>query len=206
MLHSHCLFSRSRQQGKHAWASDLGTRRARVWPPSMPLNLNVVACGIIILASLAHLSTACCLGICALQHLNGRAHAALAHSKERCCSNALLRAFCVPVALTGSGRQWMSWIHRDDLVDLIVESLKNPAYSGTYNATAPKPVRMSELCSALGAHAGGAESCACDGAGGCTCVNMCACLHARACMHAASKTHHLRSPLRTVLCLACSAG
>lgn len=44
----------------------------------------------------------------------------------------------------------MSWIHRDDLVDLIVEALKNRAYSGTYNATAPKPVRMSELCSALG--------------------------------------------------------
>eukprot|EP00983_Pelagomonas_calceolata_P028510 893090-Pelagomonas_calceolata.AAC.1 len=50
----------------------------------------------------------------------------------------------------GSGRQWMSWIHRDDLVELIVESLKNPAYSGIYNATAPKPVRMSELCSSLG--------------------------------------------------------
>lgn len=44
----------------------------------------------------------------------------------------------------------MSWIHRDDLVDLIIEALRNAAYSGVYNATAPKPVRMSELCSALG--------------------------------------------------------
>lgn len=44
----------------------------------------------------------------------------------------------------------MSWIHRDDLVDLITQSLTNPAFSGVYNATAPKPVRMSELCSALG--------------------------------------------------------
>eukprot|EP00195_Chlamydomonas_chlamydogama_P017275 CAMPEP_0202902066 /NCGR_PEP_ID=MMETSP1392-20130828/16147_1 /ASSEMBLY_ACC=CAM_ASM_000868 /TAXON_ID=225041 /ORGANISM="Chlamydomonas chlamydogama, Strain SAG 11-48b" /LENGTH=299 /DNA_ID=CAMNT_0049588749 /DNA_START=231 /DNA_END=1130 /DNA_ORIENTATION=- len=51
----------------------------------------------------------------------------------------------------GSGKQWMSWIHRDDLVDLIVQALANPAYKGTYNATAPKPVRMSELCSAMGA-------------------------------------------------------
>lgn len=50
----------------------------------------------------------------------------------------------------GSGKQWMSWIHRDDLVDLAIEALSNPAYEGVYNATAPKPVRMSELCSALG--------------------------------------------------------
>ncbi|KAG2424813.1 hypothetical protein HXX76_014235 [Chlamydomonas incerta] len=50
----------------------------------------------------------------------------------------------------GSGKQWMSWIHRDDLVDLITQALTNPAYAGVYNATAPKPVRMSELCSALG--------------------------------------------------------
>ena len=34
--------------------------------------------------------------------------------------------------------------------ELLVEALRNPKYSGTYNATAPKPVRMSELCSALG--------------------------------------------------------
>ncbi|KAG2487483.1 hypothetical protein HYH03_013904 [Edaphochlamys debaryana] len=50
----------------------------------------------------------------------------------------------------GSGKQWMSWIHRDDLVDLIMQSLSNPAYEGVFNATAPKPVRMSDLCSALG--------------------------------------------------------
>ncbi|GFR53108.1 hypothetical protein Agub_g15817 [Astrephomene gubernaculifera] len=50
----------------------------------------------------------------------------------------------------GSGKQWMSWIHRDDLVDLILQALSNPSFSGVYNATAPKPVRMSELCSVLG--------------------------------------------------------
>jgi uncharacterized protein (TIGR01777 family) len=50
----------------------------------------------------------------------------------------------------GSGRQWFSWIHRDDLVALLVEALRNPDYSGVYNGTAPNPVRMSELCSSLG--------------------------------------------------------
>jgi NAD dependent epimerase/dehydratase family enzyme len=40
---------------------------------------------------------------------------------------------------------------RDDLVALLVEALRNPDYSGVYNGTAPNPVRMSELCSSLGA-------------------------------------------------------
>lgn len=50
----------------------------------------------------------------------------------------------------GSGRQWMSWIHRDDLVELLMEGLRNPAYKGVYNATAPKPITMAQLCSSLG--------------------------------------------------------
>ncbi|XP_003570744.1 epimerase family protein SDR39U1 homolog, chloroplastic [Brachypodium distachyon] len=50
----------------------------------------------------------------------------------------------------GTGRQWFSWIHVDDLVDLIYESLKNPAYRGVINGTAPNPVRLSEMCERLG--------------------------------------------------------
>ncbi|KAI7841523.1 hypothetical protein COHA_004695 [Chlorella ohadii] len=50
----------------------------------------------------------------------------------------------------GSGRQWCSWIHRDDVVGMILEGIRNPAWQGVYNATAPNPVRMGELCSALG--------------------------------------------------------
>ncbi|KAI8472834.1 MAG: hypothetical protein J3K34DRAFT_197222 [Monoraphidium minutum] len=50
----------------------------------------------------------------------------------------------------GTGKQWMSWIHRDDLVDLMVEGIKNPAYVGTYNGTAPKPVTMAQLCTSVG--------------------------------------------------------
>lgn len=50
----------------------------------------------------------------------------------------------------GDGKQWFSWIHRDDLVSLIIEALQNNKIAGTFNATAPNPVTMNELCSTLG--------------------------------------------------------
>lgn len=50
----------------------------------------------------------------------------------------------------GNGRQWFSWIHREDLVNLILESLKRSDIEGTFNATSPNPVRMNELCQTLG--------------------------------------------------------
>jgi hypothetical protein len=50
----------------------------------------------------------------------------------------------------GSGQQWFSWIHRDDLVNLIRYALTHPEMAGTFNATAPNPVRMHELCQTLG--------------------------------------------------------
>lgn len=50
----------------------------------------------------------------------------------------------------GSGKQWFSWIHRDDLVSLIIEAVSNPAYKGVINGTAPNPVRLAEMCDRLG--------------------------------------------------------
>jgi uncharacterized protein (TIGR01777 family) len=50
----------------------------------------------------------------------------------------------------GSGKQWFSWIHRDDLVSLILQALTQPSMAGIYNATAPNPVRMAEFCHTLG--------------------------------------------------------
>jgi uncharacterized protein (TIGR01777 family) len=54
----------------------------------------------------------------------------------------------------GSGKQWISWVHRDDLVSLIMESLSNPTYKGVINGTAPNPVRMNEMCDRIGAMLG----------------------------------------------------
>jgi len=51
---------------------------------------------------------------------------------------------------TGSGKQWMSWIHLDDLIEAIVFSLGNVNVFGPVNATAPNPVRNEELTKALG--------------------------------------------------------
>ncbi|CAL5341199.1 unnamed protein product [Camellia sinensis] len=50
----------------------------------------------------------------------------------------------------GSGRQWFSWIHLDDIVNLIYEALTNPSYKGVINGTAPNPVRLGEMCEQLG--------------------------------------------------------
>ncbi|MHB0968894.1 MAG: TIGR01777 family oxidoreductase [Thermoanaerobaculia bacterium] len=50
----------------------------------------------------------------------------------------------------GSGRQWMSWIHRDDLVALVAWSIDTPAASGIYNATAPQPVTNREFAHEIG--------------------------------------------------------
>lgn len=53
----------------------------------------------------------------------------------------------------GSGKQWMSWIHIDDLVGILRYALTHPM-SGAFNATAPNPVTnarfTSELAKALG--------------------------------------------------------
>lgn len=50
----------------------------------------------------------------------------------------------------GSGRQWFSWIHMDDLLGALFFLLDNPDASGPYNLTAPSPVRNVELARTLG--------------------------------------------------------
>ncbi|CAN5669070.1 TIGR01777 family oxidoreductase [soil metagenome] len=50
----------------------------------------------------------------------------------------------------GSGQQWFSWIHIDDLVNLYLQALLDSSMHGVYNGTAPEPVRMKELADTLG--------------------------------------------------------
>lgn len=48
------------------------------------------------------------------------------------------------------GSQWVSWIHRQDLIGLIRWALTNPKVSGPVNAVAPGAVTMREFCGTLG--------------------------------------------------------
>jgi uncharacterized protein len=50
----------------------------------------------------------------------------------------------------GSGRQWMSWIHVDDVVRLFLLALDNSSLRGPLNATAPNPVTNEEFTRELG--------------------------------------------------------
>ncbi len=50
----------------------------------------------------------------------------------------------------GRGNQWMSWVHVDDVVGIILHVLENPEISGSLNATAPAPVRNTEFTKTLG--------------------------------------------------------
>lgn len=50
----------------------------------------------------------------------------------------------------GSGRQYISWIHRLDVVEMIRWIIDTPAVSGPVNATAPHPVTNREFARALG--------------------------------------------------------
>jgi uncharacterized protein len=50
----------------------------------------------------------------------------------------------------GSGKQYMSWIHRDDHVALMLHALAADALKGPVNFTAPKPVTSKEFARTLG--------------------------------------------------------
>ena len=50
----------------------------------------------------------------------------------------------------GTGRQWMSWIERDDLIRLIAHAIATPKLTGPVNATAPTPVTNAAFAQELG--------------------------------------------------------
>jgi len=50
----------------------------------------------------------------------------------------------------GSGRQWFSWVHINDLAEAFAFLMKHPEISGPVNLCAPNPVRNKDLAKALG--------------------------------------------------------
>jgi uncharacterized protein (TIGR01777 family) len=50
----------------------------------------------------------------------------------------------------GSGRQWFSWVHIEDLTEAFLFLLKHQEISGPVNVCSPHPVRNKELAKALG--------------------------------------------------------
>ena len=54
----------------------------------------------------------------------------------------------------GNGKQWVPWIHVDDLVGMILWAIENESISGPVNGSSPNPVRNSEMTSAMASAVG----------------------------------------------------
>lgn len=52
-------------------------------------------------------------------------------------------------ARLGDGKQWMSWVHIDDYVAMVLRLLNDAALNGAFNMTAPAPVTNAEFTQAL---------------------------------------------------------
>jgi uncharacterized protein (TIGR01777 family) len=50
----------------------------------------------------------------------------------------------------GSGKQWFSWIHEDDLARIYLFLMDKPDAGGPVNCTTPNPVRNRDFTKALG--------------------------------------------------------
>lgn len=50
-------------------------------------------------------------------------------------------------AALGSGKQFMSWIHVDDLCEIFVKAIEDDTMQGPYNAVTPNPVTNQEMTS-----------------------------------------------------------
>lgn len=65
-----------------------------------------------------------------------------------------LPAFAKPIKLfvgspIGSGKQWIPWIHWEDVVGMYLLGIENKSLSGVYNMVAPNPVTNKQLTQAV---------------------------------------------------------
>ncbi|MEM8661076.1 MAG: DUF1731 domain-containing protein, partial [Pseudomonadota bacterium] len=52
----------------------------------------------------------------------------------------------------GSGKQWLSWVHRRDVIAAMLFLLEQPELEGAFNVTAPEPVTSREFCDGMKKH------------------------------------------------------
>ncbi len=69
-------------------------------------------------------------------------------------SGGFLKKMLLPFKLglggrMGDGKQWMSWIHIDDYVAIVIKLLDNAEAEGAYNMTAPEPVTNDQFTKTL---------------------------------------------------------
>jgi uncharacterized protein (TIGR01777 family) len=57
--------------------------------------------------------------------------------------------FCGLGGQFGTGEQWLSWIHREDLIRLILFLIRNDNIRGPINAVSPEPITNRDFCKAL---------------------------------------------------------
>ena len=50
----------------------------------------------------------------------------------------------------GDGKQWLPWIHIDDLTSVFMKAIEDTRYMGAINAVSPHPVHYHEFAHALG--------------------------------------------------------
>lgn len=75
------------------------------------------------------------------------------HPEEGALEKMLLPLKAYTSTYFGSGRQWYSWVHIEDLVGIYAHALER-SLEGVYNGCAPHPVRNRHFAAALGPAAG----------------------------------------------------
>jgi uncharacterized protein (TIGR01777 family) len=65
--------------------------------------------------------------------------------------HAMLPAFKLGLGgILGNGQQWMSWVHIEDVVGILLHALSHEDVIGAYNVTAPYPERNVDFTTQLG--------------------------------------------------------